>query len=89
MGALTTDEIDRELEARREEVAAMSATLVELESHPGLGHVRVYPPTGLTAQRWVSVERALAQLWDDLNRMTSILESGPAGGGAPVEARRQ
>src|SRR5690349_18987872 len=75
MGALTTDEIDRELESRTKEVAAMSATLVELESHPGLEHVRVYPPTGLTAQRWLVVEKSLSQLWDDLGRMTSILES--------------
>ncbi|WP_101952501.1 hypothetical protein [Mycobacterium sp. 3519A] len=83
MGALTTDEIDRELDSRTAEVAAMSATLVELDSHPGLEHVRVYPPKGLTAQRWDSVEKALAQLWDDLNRMTSILESART-----VRARR-
>src|SRR5690349_7949258 len=78
MGALTTDQIDRELDSRTKEVAAMSATLVELENHPGLEHVRVYPPTGLTAQRWAVVEKSLTQLWDDLGRMTSILESARA-----------
>lgn len=83
MGALTTDEIDRELDSRTKEVAAMSATLVELENHPGLEHVRVYPPTGHTAQRWAVVEQSLTQLWDDLGRMTSILESARA-----VRARR-
>ncbi|HTI77606.1 MAG TPA: hypothetical protein VL634_21585 [Mycobacterium sp.] len=78
MGVLSTDEIDRELESRTKEVAAMSATLVELENHPGLEHVRVYPPTGLTAQRWTVIEKSLTQLWDDLGRMTSILESARA-----------
>ena len=34
----------------------MSATLVELEAHPGLEHVRRYTPTGVTAQRWAVVE---------------------------------
>jgi len=78
MSVLSTDEIDRELESRTQEVAAMSATLVELENHPGLEHVRVYPPTGLTAQRWTVIEQSLTQLWDDLGRMTSILESARA-----------
>ena len=75
MRVLTTDEIDRELESRTKEVAAMSATLIELENHPGLEHVRLYPPTGVTAQRWTMIERSLAQLWEDLGRMTSILDS--------------
>jgi hypothetical protein len=75
MRVLTTDEIDRELESRTKEVAAMSSTLVELENHPGLEHVRVYAPKGLTAQRWAVIEKSLSQLWEDLRRMTSILES--------------
>jgi hypothetical protein len=75
MRVLATDEIDRELESRTKEVAAMSATLLELENHPGLTHVRLYPPAGLTAQRWAVIEKSLAQLWQDLGRMTSILES--------------
>jgi hypothetical protein len=78
MGALTTEQIDRELDSRTKEVAAMSATLVELENHAGLEHVRVYPPSGLTAQRWAVIETSLTQLWDDLGRMTSILESARA-----------
>ena len=48
MRALTTNEIDRELDSRTKEVAAMSATLLELEDHPGLKRVRLYPPTGVT-----------------------------------------
>jgi hypothetical protein len=76
--ALTTDEIDRELEARSKEVAAAVATLMELDSHPGLLHVRRYAPTGVTAQRWVVMERALGQLWEDVGRMTSILDSARA-----------
>jgi hypothetical protein len=83
MSALTTDEIDRELGSRTKEVAAMSATLIELENHPGLGHVRLYPPTGVTAQRWEVIEKSLAQLWEDLGRMTSILEDART-----VRARR-
>jgi hypothetical protein len=75
MTVLTTDEIDRELASRAKEVASMSATLVELDNHAGLVHVRRYPPTGVTAQRWAAVETSLAQLWDDLGRMTSILDS--------------
>jgi hypothetical protein len=75
MSALTTDEIDRELDSRTKEVASMSATLLELENHPGLEHVRLYPPAGVTAQRWSVIEKSLAQLWEDLGRMTSILDS--------------
>jgi hypothetical protein len=75
MTEVSTEAIDRELDSRTKEVAAMSTTLIELESHAGLEHVRRYPPTGVTAQRWAVVEKALAQLWDDLGRMTSILDS--------------
>ena len=75
MRVLTTDEIDRELDSRTKEVAAMSANLLELENHPGLEHVRLYPPTGVTAQRWSVIEKSLAQLWEGLGRMTSILDS--------------
>jgi hypothetical protein len=83
MRTLTTDEIDRELESRTREVAAMSSTLLELENHPGLAHVRLYPPTGLTAQRWQVIEKSLAQLWEDLGRMTAILDDART-----VRARR-
>jgi hypothetical protein len=78
-----TERIDRELASRTKEVAAMSATLIELESHPGLEHVRRYEPTGVTAQRWAVIEKTLAQLWEDLGRMTSILDSART-----VRARR-
>ncbi|MDT5390186.1 MAG: hypothetical protein QOE04_3827, partial [Mycobacterium sp.] len=78
MTALTTDEIDRELDSRTKEVAAAVATLMELDSHPGLEHVRRYPPTGVTAQRWVVIERALGELWEDVGRMTTILDSAKA-----------
>jgi hypothetical protein len=75
MTVLTTDEIDRELASRAKEVASMSATLVELDNHAGLVHVRRYQPTGVTAQRWTVIDKSLSQLWEDLGRMTSILES--------------
>lgn len=83
MSALTTDDIDRELQSRTTEVEAMSATLLELENHPGLAHVRLYPPAGVTAQRWSVVEKSLEQLWQELGRMTSILDDART-----VRARR-
>ncbi|MDF2823763.1 MAG: hypothetical protein K0R68_1171 [Mycobacterium sp.] len=78
MVVLTTDQIDRELDSRTREVTAMSATMVELDNHPGLAHVRRYPPTGLTGQRWAVIEKVLTQLWDDLGKMTMILDSARA-----------
>ena len=89
MIVLTTDEIDRELASRAKEVASMSATLVEMDSHAGLVHVRRYPPTGVTAQRWAVIENSLSQLWDDLGRMTSILESAQTLRARPIETRRR
>ncbi|MDT5242455.1 MAG: hypothetical protein QOD97_4653 [Mycobacterium sp.] len=83
MAEVSTEAIDRELASRTKEVAAMSATLIELESHPGLEHVRRYEPTGMTAQRWAVIEKTFAQLWEDLGRMTSILDSART-----VRARR-
>jgi putative ubiquitin-RnfH superfamily antitoxin RatB of RatAB toxin-antitoxin module len=75
MAEVSTEAIDREIDSRTKDVAAMSTTLIELEGHAGLQHVRRYPPIGVTAQRWAVVEKSLAQLWDDLGRMTSILDS--------------
>ncbi|CAN5459148.1 hypothetical protein BH10ACT9_BH10ACT9_22060 [soil metagenome] len=78
MTVLSADDIDRELDTRAQEVDAMSANLVELDNHPGLTHVRRYPPAGITAQRWAVIEKSLTQLWEDLGRMTSILDSARA-----------
>lgn len=75
---LTAEQIDREIASRADEVAAMSATLVELDNHPGLEHVRRFAPTGATALRWADVEQSLTQLWDDLGRMTTILDAARA-----------
>lgn len=83
MTELSTDAIDGEIAKRTTEVAAMSATLVELDNHPGLNHVRRYPPTGVTSQRWAAIEKSLTQLWEDLGRMTSILDAAQS-----VRARR-
>ena len=82
MAVLSTDAIDRELALRTKEVSDVSATLLELDRHPGLDHVRRYPPTGVTAQRWEVVERSLAGLWEDLGRMTSIVHSARSIRGA-------
>ena len=75
MKLLSIDEIDRELASRTQEVADLSTALMELDNHPGLEHLRRYPPTGVTAERWVAAETTLGQLWDDLAAATSILES--------------
>ncbi len=83
MTAQTVEAIDREIATRTEKVAAMSTTMVELDEHPGLQHVKRYPPTGVTAQRWVAIEEALGRMWQDLSSMTSILESART-----VRARR-
>lgn len=80
---LSTEEIDGELRARAEEVNAASATLLELDDHPGLQHVRRYPPTGETARRWAEVGSSLDGLWQDVARMRSILDSAKA-----IRARR-
>jgi hypothetical protein len=45
----------------------LSARLVELESHPGLEHLRRYSPTDATAKRWEVVEAALLYLWSHLS----------------------
>ncbi|TCJ95534.1 hypothetical protein [Nocardia alba] len=66
-------EIDRELAARTTELATVTTTLLELDRHPGLALVRRYPPTGATARRWVPVEKALGELWEDLGRVRAIL----------------
>lgn len=74
MAARTLEEIDRELTTRSEKVDAMGATLVELDGHPGLTHVKRYPPTGLTAARWAAAEEAHSRLWADLVSITNILD---------------
>ncbi|MFD3743394.1 hypothetical protein [Nocardia sp. NPDC058633] len=70
LGAL---EIDRELAERTAELAKVTTTLLELDRHPGLALVRRYPPTGETARRWVPVQQALSELWEDLGRVRAIL----------------
>ena len=56
-------------------LADVSTKLVELESHPGLEHLRRYSPTGVTAQRWALIEAALGQLWDDLAELEGLSDS--------------
>jgi chromosome segregation ATPase len=57
-------------------LADVSTKLVELESHPGLEHLRRYSPTGMTAQRWATVEAALGQLWEELAGLEELSDSG-------------
>jgi hypothetical protein len=76
--ARTLLDIDRELASRSEKVDAMGATLVELDAHPGLTHVKRYPPTGLTATRWAVAEEAHGRLWADLVSITGVLDRAKA-----------
>ena len=78
MNILTLDEIDRELVSWTKQVGDLSTTLIDFDNHPGLQHVRRYPPAGVTAQRWAVVETTLGQLWDDLASVTSTLQSAQA-----------
>jgi hypothetical protein len=78
MNILTLDEIDRELVSWTQQVGDLSTTLIDFDNHPGLQHVRRYPPAGATAARWVVVETTLGQLWDDLASVTSTLQSARA-----------
>lgn len=48
MHALTALEIDRELASRGREIDAVTATLLELDRHPGLLLLRGFPPTRVT-----------------------------------------
>ena len=67
--------IEHEIPSLAARLTELSATMVELESHPGLQHVHRYPPAGVTAQRWARVAAALGQLWDEVSCAMSVLES--------------
>ena len=75
MDILSVSDIDRELASWTSQVGELSTTLVDIDNHPGLEHVRAYPPAGVTAERWAVIETTLAQLWDDLTSVTSTLQS--------------
>ncbi|WP_433716153.1 hypothetical protein ACQP2U_20585 [Nocardia sp. CA-084685] len=75
MQLLTLTEIDAELATRTIEFDAITATLLELDKHPGHTLVQRYPPTGVTEQRWLPVRAALALMWEDYGRLRIILDS--------------
>ncbi|MBL1074278.1 hypothetical protein JK358_07695 [Nocardia sp. 2] len=75
---LTVAEIDRELGDRQREIDAIAATLVEVDKHPGLQLLRRYAPTGVTAQRWTSVQESLDLLWEEFGRLRTILDRARA-----------
>ncbi|WP_433191727.1 hypothetical protein ACQP1G_23610 [Nocardia sp. CA-107356] len=75
MQLLTLAEIDGELAARTTELDAITATLLELDKHPGHTLLQRYPPAGLTEQRWLPVRAALALMWEDYGRLEGILDS--------------
>ncbi|MEV5834757.1 hypothetical protein [Nocardia sp. NPDC052112] len=75
MQLLTLAEIDAELATRTIEFDAITATLLELDKHPGHTLLQRYPPTGVTEQRWLPVRTALALMWEDYSRLQIILDS--------------
>ncbi|MCX4093269.1 hypothetical protein [Nocardia sp. alder85J] len=83
MYALTVAEIDTELASRGREIDAVTATLLELDKHPGLTLLRGFPPAGTTARRWTPVRQQLDLMWEDFGRVQTILEEARA-----IRARR-
>ena len=80
---LTRDQVDAELADRHDILDAMSATLLELDGHPGITALRSYPQTGRTAQAWEEVRGALTALWDNLGRYRTVVQQADQ-----VRARR-
>lgn len=78
MHILTLAEIDRELADRARETDAITATLLELDQHPGLTLLRNFPPTGVTEQRWRPARAAFDAMWEDLERLRSLLDRARA-----------
>ena len=89
MTVLTTDEIDRELASRTKEVAAMSATLIELDE-----------PSRARARASLSADRRDRATVGGDREVTRAAVGGPGaddvdpglgahGAGAPIEARRR
>ncbi|WP_054813674.1 hypothetical protein [Nocardia arizonensis] len=72
---LTLTEIDAELRFRAEEFDRITATLLELDKHPGLLLIRRFPPTGTTERAWIPVREALELMWRDHGRLRAILDS--------------
>ena len=62
-------------------IADVATKLVELESHPGIEHLRRYSPSGVTAQRWALIEPALGQMWDDLAELKGHSDSDEVADG--------
>ncbi|MFI5776894.1 hypothetical protein [Nocardia sp. NPDC051570] len=78
MNVLTVAEIDNELAMRGRENDAITATLLELDKHPGLTLLRGYQSTGATAARWQPMRARLDLMWEDFGRLQSILDQAKA-----------
>ncbi|MGV9614742.1 hypothetical protein [Nocardia xishanensis] len=75
MQPLSLAEIDRELDSRITQFDAITATLLELDRHPGLTLLRRFPPAGLTERRWTPIRAELDLMWEDLARLQTILDA--------------
>ena len=71
-------EIDMQLNLLATSIEKMSAALVELENHPGLGVLRNYPQTGATAAAWKSTRDVTSGLWADFDRYQAVITQAKA-----------
>jgi hypothetical protein len=70
--------LDAELARREDAGARMSASLVELEHHPGHVLLSGGAPTGRTGQRWAAAQEVLSGLWRDFTAYRSALRDARA-----------
>lgn len=75
---LTREQADAELAALAASIDAISASLLDLENHPGHQLLRSYPQSGRTEREWSELRDALAGLWEDFARLRSVAESARA-----------
>lgn len=90
------DELDAELARRADAEGRMSASLADLELHPGLLLMSTVPPTSGTGERWAQAQGTLAGLWRDFETYRRVVAAARAvrdrrprpGGPEVAELRR-
>jgi VIT1/CCC1 family predicted Fe2+/Mn2+ transporter len=80
---ITREQADQELARRSAERDAISAGLVELDTHPVRNLVPSAGLTGVTATRWAAAQATMGRLWQQFNAYQSALDAASA-----VRARR-
>jgi hypothetical protein len=72
---LTRDEVDAALAALQRDEDAISASLLELEDHPGHLLLKGAELTGVTATKWADAERVLVALWEQFAAYRNVLDA--------------